>query len=250
MEGSAEQRARMLGALRRETLRMSRLVDDMLVLTRVPSASERRDPVRLAGPVREATEEAGALLKHLHVESDLDPDVMVLGDRDALRRVARNLIENAATFTGRGGSVRVTVAAEGAKAVLRVDDTGCGMAAEHLPYIFDRLYRVDASRTRAHGGSGLGLAIVRQIVHAHGGEVAVSSEAGKGSRFDVTLPRVPATSPTPVTTAPPPSRHRRADAAARGPGAASAERAPDAGAPRAYAPAGTTGAAPETDPND
>ena len=199
MERTPQERMRMLGALRRETLRMSHLVDDMLALTSSESRRPRpSQPLRLAGTAHEALEEVGDLLAHVQVSLRLDSNVTVEGDPDALRRVVRNLLENAAAFTDPGGSVGVSVEAEGTDAVLRVRDTGRGIPAEHLPHIFDRLYRVDPSRTRARGGSGLGLAIARSIVVAHGGTLSVESRVGEGSTFSITLPALQTVASQPV----------------------------------------------------
>jgi len=104
--------------------------------------------------------------------------------------VVANLVENAIRYNRSCGKVRVTVTVTaGATAVeLTVADTGVGIAARHLPHVFDRFYRVDAARTRASGGTGLGLAICRSVVAAHGGQIAVTSAEGVGTTFRVTLP--------------------------------------------------------------
>jgi two-component system, OmpR family, phosphate regulon sensor histidine kinase PhoR len=116
-------------------------------------------------------------------------DEMVYGDRERLKQVMINLIDNAVKYTEPGGSITVQTSPEGAKTAIHVRDTGSGIAQEHQARIFERFYRVDRDRSREVGGTGLGLAIVKHIVEAHGGTIRVESEAGKGSIFTFTLKR-------------------------------------------------------------
>ena len=109
-------------------------------------------------------------------------------DRRALDQVLANLVENAIKYCGSGSTVRLTAAVEGERASIAVADDGPGIAAEHLPRIFERFYRVDAGRGRDSGGTGLGLSIVKHLVEAMGGRVNVTSAPGKGSTFTVSLP--------------------------------------------------------------
>lgn len=129
-----------------------------------------------------------ALARQVSIETDLAAESMVDGDPGRLGQVCRNLIENAVTHTPTGGSVVVAVRSEGSQVVLEVSDTGPGIPTEHLPYLFERFYRADASRNRATGGAGLGLAIVLQLVEAHGGSVAAENGQVSGARFTVRLP--------------------------------------------------------------
>ncbi|HEY6007799.1 MAG TPA: heavy metal sensor histidine kinase [Geobacteraceae bacterium] len=117
-----------------------------------------------------------------------DKSVCVRGDRLRLRQMFLNLLDNALKYTPAGGAIRVQLDCDASQAWVAVIDTGPGIAAEHLPYLFDRFYRVDKARNREHGGSGLGLALVRAFAEAHGGKVDVMSEVGKGSVFTVHLP--------------------------------------------------------------
>jgi two-component system sensor histidine kinase BaeS len=110
------------------------------------------------------------------------------GDPSRLGQVVRNLLENAITHTPAGGTVTLTTKRSGDVAWLSVSDTGPGIEAAHLPYIFERFYRADPSRTRATGGAGLGLAIVKQLVEAHGGTVQAENLPGGGACFSVRLP--------------------------------------------------------------
>ena len=115
--------------------------------------------------------------------------MMILGDPTRLRQVASNLVANAIAFTPRGGHVILVLERRAATAHLQVSDNGQGISAAFLPYVFDRFRQADSGATRPHGGLGLGLSIVRDLVELHGGTVAVASEgAGRGARFDVTLP--------------------------------------------------------------
>jgi len=111
---------------------------------------------------------------------------VVTADRTRLEQAAANLIDNAIKYTPPGGRVDVEVKRSGDRAVLRVRDTGHGIAPDELPRIFDRLFRGD--RSRAERGLGLGLSLVKAIVEAHGGSVEVASEVGHGSTFVVSLP--------------------------------------------------------------
>jgi two-component system phosphate regulon sensor histidine kinase PhoR len=116
----------------------------------------------------------------------------VVTDADRLRRILENLVENAVKYTPAGGRVEVQSGPgpDGA-AILEVGDNGPGIAAEHLPRIFERFYRVDRARSRELGGTGLGLAIVRHLAEGMGASVAIASEPGRGTRFTVTVPARP-----------------------------------------------------------
>jgi signal transduction histidine kinase len=148
----------------------------------------RRAPVDLGSLLAEVTElyEDVADTKRVTVTLDRSADVTVDGDRDRLRQVFANLLDNAIKYTPAGGQVRITVGREGNRAVMTVQDTGAGISAEHLPRIWERLYRADASRSER--GLGLGLSLVKAFVEAHGGTVEAQSEPGRGSTFTVRLP--------------------------------------------------------------
>jgi signal transduction histidine kinase len=133
--------------------------------------------------------EASQVTLTLHVDSDL-PLVLVDGDR--IGQVLSNLLQNALRHTG-GGRIYVaatTIAGAGGslEVVVEVTDTGSGIAANDLPYVFDRFYRGDKSRSRATGGTGIGLALAKQLVEAHGGRIWAESIPGQGSTFRFTLP--------------------------------------------------------------
>jgi len=117
----------------------------------------------------------------------------VFADRERVHQVLFNLLDNAVRFTPMGGRVTVTASAHNGSIDVAVVDTGPGIAAEHLPRVFERFYRVDASRSRDDGGTGIGLAIARSVVEAHGGRIWAESEPGKGSTFTFELPVAPAT---------------------------------------------------------
>jgi signal transduction histidine kinase len=114
----------------------------------------------------------------------------VVGDRTRLRQVLANLIENAVKYTDRDGRIDIEASAKDGFVTLIVRDTGIGIGPEHLPHVWQRLYRADASRTTR--GIGLGLSLVKAVVEAHGGRVDVSSVPGQGSAFTVSLPAAPA----------------------------------------------------------
>jgi signal transduction histidine kinase len=124
--------------------------------------------------------------KGVDLQSTIAPDLEVTADRTRLRQVLANLVENAVKYTPGGGQVRVEAHAGGHGATIVVRDTGIGIAPDDLPFVWDRLYRADASRSTR--GLGLGLSLVKAVVEAHGGRVAVTSASGQGSVFSVTLP--------------------------------------------------------------
>lgn len=182
-----------LGSLAEEVALLETLIDDLqdLALAEAGQLDLERAPVDLAGEVERVVKalrprlEAGGL----HVEVDLPPDLPpVNADARRLAQILRNLLGNALTHTPPGGTVRVRGRRAGAEVEVTVADTGPGIPREHLPFLFERFYRTDASRTRATGGAGLGLAIVKQWTAAHGGRVWVESEEGRGSVFGFSLP--------------------------------------------------------------
>ena len=125
------------------------------------------------------------ILLHVDLPSYL---LMIEADPERVAQILRNLICNAITHTPVGGNITVSAIEYKDEITVSVSDTGCGIAAQHLPYVFERFYRADPSRTRTTGGTGLGLAIAKQMVQAHGGRISVKSEPGHGSCFAFTLP--------------------------------------------------------------
>ena len=116
------------------------------------------------------------------------PDARINADQDLLLQLLLNLLDNAVKYTPEGGSVEASWHAVDSGVEIVVSDTGPGIAAEHLPHIFDRFYRVDRARSRADGGAGLGLSISRWIAESHGGTIRAESTSGEGTAFTVWLP--------------------------------------------------------------
>ena len=176
-----------------ETRLLTRLVDDLreLALAEAGQLRLEHETVDLAslaqgvvGNFSPGAEAAGVKLACAISGEGLE----VTGDADRLGQVLRNLISNALRHTPAGGRVTVSVGRSGDRVHLAVIDTGTGISPEDLPHVFDRFYRGDKSRSRRGGGAGLGLAIARQLVIAHGGEIAAESALGAGTTFRVTLP--------------------------------------------------------------
>ena len=151
----------------------------------------RREPVDLAELVRQTADlyEDVAEERGITLASDAEPALQAHVDRNRMRQVLANLVDNAVKYTDSGGRVEVAARIDGADAVLTVADTGAGIPESDLPRIWDRLYRGD--RSRSTRGLGLGLTLVKAIVEAHGGRVAVTSSPGAGSRFELRLPASP-----------------------------------------------------------
>jgi signal transduction histidine kinase len=163
-----------------ETVRLGRLVDDLLLLARLDAAAPR--PLARVDVGQLVADVVPGLAPHAQLA--LQPAV-VLGDRDGLVRVVRNLVENASRHAV--AHVRVTVA-DGEQVALQVDDDGPGIPASERERVFDRFYRVDTPRSRAAGGAGLGLAIVHELVTSMGGTVVAEDSPAGGSRFSVRFP--------------------------------------------------------------
>ena len=171
-----------------ETLRMQRLVDQMLLLTRSDegAAAEVRREVDVDDLVR--TEAARVRREGLTVDTSGVATGRVLGDELALGQVVRNLLDNAARHAT--ARIAVSVVQDEARVVLVVDDDGAGVPPAERERVFERFVRLDEARARDDGGSGLGLAIVREITRAHGGEASLAESAWGGARFTVTLPAI------------------------------------------------------------
>jgi len=173
-----------------EMTRLSGIVDSLITLSRMDSLWGKRahSSVDLLALAAETIEQMNlmAVEKMIALEGPSGQPVVVAGDRDRLKQVLVNLVDNAIKYTSAGGRVRVQVGVEADNAVITVEDSGIGIASEHQEKVFERFYRV--APDRGESGAGLGLAIVRSIIHAHGGNVTLRSGAGLGSVFRIELP--------------------------------------------------------------
>jgi signal transduction histidine kinase len=192
-----------IAVVKRASGRMARLVDDLLALARRQEPILEHEPVDLGVAVAEASDDfvVPAAARNIVLDRVTAPDVVVTGDRDALKRAVANLLENAVRLAPEGSRIRLATGSEGDRAWIAVTDEGPGIAPEDQPHVFDRFWRADKGRSRADGGTGLGLAIVRQIAESHGGEVRLQSKVGVGSSFVIWLPVAP--NPTPRLPTPP-----------------------------------------------
>lgn len=181
-----------LREIRDEGLHMGRIVNDLLMLARadtgnVVALKEELDASELVVSVAEAmaplAEERGIQLR-----TQAEGSPILIGDQTRLTQLLVNLVENALEHTPPGGNVVVSVNQLSRRATLKVTDTGCGIAPEHLPHVFERFYRADRDVRRASSGAGLGLSLCQSIVRAHGGDIQINSHPGEGTCVSVRLP--------------------------------------------------------------
>ena len=190
-----EEYRRILKSNLEEVDHMSQIVNDLLFLSKADMGEIQlqRNRIDLAQLVTEVHAQAKmiAMAKDIEVSMSTDSHVVVIGDRLRLRQLLLNLVDNAVKYTPEGGEMVISLESNDSQVKLRVLDNGIGISPEDQPHIFDRFFRVDKARSREAGGSGLGLSICKWIIEAHGGEISVESEPGKGSTFTVTLPVAP-----------------------------------------------------------
>jgi signal transduction histidine kinase len=175
-----------------EANHMSTLATNMLTLARLDSGAQHQEHevVSLSELAQVGVRRVRAFAEEheITVEAEDSGDPYVIGDPMLLEQAMLVLLDNAIKYNQKGGRVVIRTAAEDGKAIMRVSDSGIGIAAEHLPHLGERFYRVDKARSREAGGTGLGLSIARSIATAHGGSLTLSSVAGQGTTVTMTLP--------------------------------------------------------------
>jgi two-component system phosphate regulon sensor histidine kinase PhoR len=175
------------------SVRLGRLTDDLLKLSRIEAGKKELDlrPLDVSELLESCAEtsrfkvEEKRLTLEVVKSADMPP---VLGDERALGEVLQNLLDNAIQYTPAGGRITMSATRAAGRIKIAVTDTGVGIAQAHIDRIFERFYRVDPARSREVGGTGLGLAIAKHLVEAQGGEIAVESTVGLGSTFFVYMP--------------------------------------------------------------
>jgi len=191
-DGVVDLDPKLTASLVEETMTLQRVVDDLQELALADAGKLRLhpEPVDLADLLDQlATAHRGrAEAAGVRLTVTADGDLETVADPVRLRQALGNLVANAVRYTPEGGAVALRAYREGASVVAEVADTGVGIDAEQLPYVFDRFWRVEKSRSRSTGGSGLGLPIARNLVEAHGGTLTAASTPGQGSTFTVRLP--------------------------------------------------------------
>ena len=193
-EDEPEVARRLAERIQLETFRVSRVIDDLLDLSRIEVQTVTSpEPLQLAGLVEEAVARLRPAAEQRGVElrSSLAADVRLLGDRRQLVSAIHNLVENAIKYSDAGSPVEISATPDGDHVDVTVRDHGIGIPARDLDRIFERFYRVDRARARDTGGTGLGLSIVRHVAENHGGDVRVESIEGAGSTFVIRLPAAP-----------------------------------------------------------
>jgi len=189
--------AKALETIERSARSQAQLVEDLLDVSRIIQGKLRLNvrPLELISVIEAAIEivRPAAVAKEIQIQSVLDSAVgAVAGDFDRLQQIIWNLLSNAVKFTPKQGHVQVLLKRVNSNVEIIVTDTGQGISAEFIPYVFDRFRQADSSITRSYSGLGIGLAIVRNLVELHGGTVRVSSQGeGKGATFTVKLPLIP-----------------------------------------------------------
>lgn len=172
--------------------RLTRLTKSLLTIAKFSGEESplHLEPISLEPLIQEVVSDLLVLAddQHIILQAQCDPVPPILGDRIQLKQTMVNLLDNAFRHTPAEGTVTIRLEQRNNLAALSIADTGSGIDLQHLPHVFERFYRADYARDRSLGGTGLGLAIVKEIVEAHGGQVRVQSEIGKGSTFTMTLP--------------------------------------------------------------
>ncbi|MDR0876136.1 MAG: HAMP domain-containing protein [Clostridiales Family XIII bacterium] len=191
-EGVWEPTPDRLNSCHEEILRLGKMVSDIERLERAEADDLQLDKTEtdLFALAQSVTDNFAGELSKKNLRLDLCGEASIVSvDKDRIAGVIGNLISNAVKYTPDGGGIRITVEDKDKAGILTIEDTGIGISETDLPYIFERFYRADKSRTRGTGGAGIGLAIAKSVVTAHGGEVTAQSEPGQGSRFTISLPK-------------------------------------------------------------
>lgn len=192
--GDSQASRRLLQNMYAEVERMRRLVEDLLTLTRMDEGRMQLHPgdIDVAQFCAELCEQAQQLSYGQTIACEVPADVpLMCADRDRLRQVLLNVLDNALKYTPSSGHIRLAARYDAPQVVIEVHDTGVGIPSEALPYVFERFYRADPARGRSaqqKGGAGLGLAIAKSLVEAHDGQIAIASEPGQGTTVTICLP--------------------------------------------------------------
>ncbi len=185
-----------LEEMRRQSQRMTAIIDDLLELSRLEASDEqvKGEPVNVPGMIASLRKDALAREHHpSEISAEVDASLWLIGDAGLIQSALSNLVDNAAKYTPDVGRVALRWWRDSAGAHFSVADTGSGIAAEHIPRLTERFYRADPGRSRQTGGSGLGLAIVKHVLHRHGAELEIRSVQGQGSTFTCHFPEARAT---------------------------------------------------------
>ncbi len=187
---SPEEYRSLLETVKGQTERLTRLSEDLLLLSTTERESEEPEQVDVSELTREVVAQLAPLAasREVTLRWEGTEGVVVAASSDMLYRCVLNLVDNAIKYSGTGAAVTLRTRIDGDEAVLDVRDTGPGIAEQDIARVFDRFYRVDKGRSRREGGTGLGLAIVREMVEAIGGRVSLVSQLGRGSTFSIHLP--------------------------------------------------------------
>lgn len=187
-----EEYREVVGSSLEECGRLSRLVDNLLFLARAetPDVAVRRQLVDLTAEIENVKEfyQPVAAERGINLEVRAEDGATARVDRGLFQRAVSNLVDNSLRHTDSGGAIMIKCRRRDEMVELEVEDTGCGIPPEHVPHVFDRLYRVDSARSHSTGGAGLGLAIVKSVVDVHDGSIEIVSELGRGTRIRFTLP--------------------------------------------------------------
>lgn len=189
---SIEEYTSLLQDMNGQMERLGHLITSLLTLARADEGNINfeREIVRLdlLAEAVATTLDPLAIEQGIVLNQNIEANIIIIGDEARLMQIVMNLLDNALRYTTKGGNVTIHLGKTSAHAILRVQDTGSGIPAKHLPHIFERFYRVDSARSRSVGGTGLGLSITKWIVSMHGGTITAESQLGKGSQFSVMLP--------------------------------------------------------------
>jgi len=183
-------RADALRAIGDEAARMQRMINDLLLLAQLDAGLQiHRQPVEMDTLLLDVYRQAQVIDRGVTLRLGAEDQALVLGDRDRLRQLLLNLVDNALKYTPAGGQVTLTLRRGEGWVQVAVTDTGVGITPEDVPHLFERFYRADRSRAR-QSGAGLGLSIAQWVAQAHGGRIEVESQVGRGSTFTVWLPQM------------------------------------------------------------
>lgn len=178
-------------AIKSASMQMKALTEDLLILTRLDQKTVVEHSSVNLTPVLEELHtlyQPQANAKQIRLQAEFSPKLLTFGNKVQLTRLMTNLIDNALRYTPEGGTVKITAKHISPKLIINVEDTGIGIASDHLEHIFERFWQADQARAYKSDGAGLGLAIAQSIARSHGGEIKVTSQLGRGSCFTLELP--------------------------------------------------------------